>query len=150
FSVVETLLLEHLRVPRPEELFAFVRVGARERGESFSFPAFTFLKANAQTLGEIAGYAPRVGRVRTNDTEADLGVHLVSDDYFRVLRVTSTLGRTLDDVRGADNLTAAVVSDGFRRRFLDPYGNLLGAPVTINGVTYTVVGIVPPGFGGLS
>ena len=111
FSVVETLLLQQLRVPRSDELFSLVRVGLRERGESFSFPAFTFVKANAQVLGEIAGYATRVARVRTYGGAADIGVHLVSNDYFRVLQVAPSAGRSLDDVTDGDILAVAVVSD---------------------------------------
>ena len=34
FSVLETLLLQQLRVPRPEELFSLVRVGARDRASA--------------------------------------------------------------------------------------------------------------------
>lgn len=150
FSVVETLLLQQLRVPRPDELFSLVRVGARERGESFSFPVFTFLKANAQGLGEIAGYATRVARVRTNGGAPDVGVHLVSNDYFRVLQVAPSIGRTLDDITERDVLAVAVVSDAFRRRYLDPNAGPLGAPVTINDVAYTIVGVMPPRFQGLS
>src|SRR4029077_12342318 len=150
FSVVETLLLQQLRVPRSHELFSLVRVGARERGESFSFPAFTFVKANAHVLGEIAGYATRVARVTTYGGAADVGVHLVSNDYFRMLQVAPSVGRTLDDVTDWDVRAAAVVSDAFRRRYLDPNASSVGAPITISDNAYTVIGVMPSQFKGFS
>jgi putative ABC transport system permease protein len=150
FSVAETLLLRQLPVPRPDELFSFVRVGARERGESFSFPAFAYVQSNAHSLGDVAGYATRLAHVTANGREVDVGVHLVSGGYFRVLQVAPSIGRALDDVNEQDAPAVAVVSDAFQHRYLSPEVSAIGALVTINDAAYTVVGVMPRRFEGLS
>jgi predicted permease len=86
------------------------------------------------------------------DAPEQIDAEIVSPPYFRTLRVAPGLGRAFleeeDSAPGAHPV--AVVSDRlWRRRFgADPL--LLGSAIRINDIPLTVVGIMPPGFSGLS
>ena len=70
----------------------------------------------------------------------------VSADYFRVLGVAPAFGRDFDaadDQQGAP--LVAVVSAGLAaRRFGD--ARILGSSIVLDGVAYTVIGVMPTGF----
>src|SRR5579864_2071229 len=150
FSVTQALLWRQLAVPGANELLALVREGARERGESFSYPAFDYMQSHARGLGDLVGYATRFARARTNGLDIDAGIQLVSRGYFRVLQVAPSLGRTPDSVDDRDAAGVAVVSDAFWRRHLTPDVSPLGVSLSINGASYAVIGVMPAGFEGLS
>jgi len=74
----------------------------------------------------------------------------VSGDYFRGLAIAAAAGRLIlpdDDRPGA--APVAVVSYGLsQRRFGEP-ANAVGQPILINNISFTVVGVTPPGFFGI-
>ncbi len=77
---------------------------------------------------------------------------VVSGNYFGVLGVRPALGRLLDpdDDRVRDGSPVVVLSDGlWRRRFgADPA--VVGASVRLNARSFTVVGVAPAGFRGVT
>ena len=75
----------------------------------------------------------------------------VSGDYFKILRTTPLRGRVLmpDDDRPAA-VPVAVVTDYFWRTHLDGRDDAIGRPVLLGGTSFTVVGVAPPRFHGLS
>jgi hypothetical protein len=77
-------------------------------------------------------------------------IHLVTGDYFTTFGVTASAGRLLSmsDERALGAHPVAVISDAYRRgRFADR-SVVLGHTLTINGTTFTIVGIAPPSFTG--
>jgi putative ABC transport system permease protein len=71
----------------------------------------------------------------------------VSADYFRVLGVAPALGRDFD---AADDLPGgplvAVVSAGLAARRFGGGAGILGSSIVLDGIAYTVIGVMPPGF----
>ena len=80
-----------------------------------------------------------------------IGGAFVSGDYFTVLRTTPLRGRLLmpDDDHPAA-APVAVVTDYFWRTHLDGRDDAIGRPVLLGGRSFTVVGVAPPRFHGLS
>src|SRR5262249_5554335 len=76
---------------------------------------------------------------------------LVSGNYFSVLGVVPILGRTFlpeeDQSPGAHPV--AVVSHGLWQRRFSSDRDLVGQLLTLNGTSFTVVGIMPEGFTGI-
>jgi macrolide transport system ATP-binding/permease protein len=75
---------------------------------------------------------------------------LVTGNYFSVLGVRASLGRTLQE---ADDLTpgehpVVVISDGLWRRAFASDPAIVGKTVQINANPFTVVGVAEPGFQG--
>lgn len=71
---------------------------------------------------------------------------IVSSNLFAVLGINASLGRVFQDESGSERGMEAVISDAlWRRRFKrDP--NAVGRAITINGGTYTLVGVAPQQF----
>jgi hypothetical protein len=77
-------------------------------------------------------------------------VHLVSPNFFSSLGVSAYLGRLLtpdDDHSAAPN---AVLSYDFWQRRLHGDRSVLGRHVILRGYPFTIVGISPEGFNGLT
>ena len=75
---------------------------------------------------------------------------LVSGNYFSVLGVRASLGRTLqesDDVTPGEH-PVVVISDGLWRRTFGSDPAIVGKTVQINAYPFTVVGVAEPGFQG--
>ena len=71
----------------------------------------------------------------------------VTTDFFRVLRVNPVIGRSFainDDEPGRDRI-ALVGHDLWRVKF-EANPDLVNQSITLDGLPYTVVGILPPGF----
>src|SRR5260370_2469400 len=151
FSVIETLLFQRLPVPRPTELFSLSRINKQERGESFSFPQFVYLQRTSKTLGNLFGFAYRSARLGATEHTTEVSVQLVSDGYFRALNLSAALGRTLDDLieeGGSPNL--AVISDSLWQRQFARSHSALGGTIFLNGVSSTIIGVMPRRFSGVS
>src|SRR5581483_12008122 len=101
----------------------------------------------------VGGVAAAAGAGRVN-----LGWHgtallaagdAVTDNFFALLGVSPQAGRFFapgDDRPGA---AVAVVSDRYWRNRLGADPAVVGAPVTVNRLSFTIVGIAPPGFTGM-
>ena len=71
----------------------------------------------------------------------------VSREFFDVVGVQPFLGRSIrydENREGGERV--AVLGHGFRQRILGSERNLESVALTIAGVRYTVVGVMPPGF----
>lgn len=77
-------------------------------------------------------------------------VEYVSADYFPVLGVRQRLGRffTLDEDRPPQGAQVAVIGEGLWRELFSSDPAALGRPIRVNGVDYTIVGVVPRDFQG--
>src|SRR5207244_6948322 len=81
-----------------------------------------------------------------------IGVELVSGTYFHTLGVKPILGRTLtgadDTTPGAHPVAVASYSWWQRRLAADP--SAVGTTVTIGATVYSIVGVAPPEFFGVT
>ena len=150
FTIVRSVLLRPLPFPQSGDLYAisYARPGApfwlypgmsdsnylalRERNDWFEATA-TFASAPLTLTG--AGDAVRV-----------IGA-TVTPDFFRVLRVNPIAGASFatgDDQPGRNHLV--MLGDSlWRGRFgADP--SVVNRTITLDGVAYRVVGVLPPGF----
>jgi predicted permease len=150
FSIVDALLLRPLGgVARPDEL---VRVAAAdERGRLM--PVTSVMADSLRELSAFNGVC-RVntpgGVVTIGDRVMYEGLLQVSGDCFRVLGVKPSLGRLLTPEDERDATQAAVVTWDFWKRELGGSAGIIGQPLGIDGVPFTVVGVTEPAFRGLS
>ena len=77
---------------------------------------------------------------------------LVSGSYFDVLRAKAWRGRLIgpDDDRKPGGHPVAVISYGLWRRSFGGRDDAIGQHVRINSHPFTVIGVAPPGFVGVS
>ena len=71
----------------------------------------------------------------------------VSPEFFKVLGVQPTLGRTFtNDEAKSPGSKAVVVSDGFWREHLAAAPDAIGKSISLNGQNYTVLDVMPADF----
>jgi predicted permease len=151
FSVVDALLLRPLPVSHPENLVRLVEVHPND---------FITWRLPYDFCDAMAGRDADLSEVICQG-EADLAwsdgtstervrVHLVSPNFFSSLGAHAYLGRVLgveDDRTAAMN---AVLSYGFWQRRYGGDTAILGRHITLRGRPFTVVGVSPEAFNGLT
>lgn len=150
-SMLDRLLLrapEHIADPRNVVRIAITahREGQPDRSRTLASYIDVVEYARGVPALTVAGYAlPRP--VKFADGSETLQRSWIAGDYFAVLGARPVAGRTLvpDDANG---LPVVVISDRFWKRQYGGARTALGAPLRMDSVTYTVVGIMPPGFSG--
>lgn len=76
-----------------------------------------------------------------------LSGYMVSADFFATLAVQPILGRAFRSEE--DQLGAApvvILSGGFWKRKFGSSPKIIGEPITLNGTSYTIVGVIPANF----
>ena len=149
FSVVNRVLLDPLPYPQPDELVMLV-----ESAPALGFPRFSVSPPNFEDFrrqNRSFEHLIAYGRERFNLTgreqpEVILGAS-VSPDFFQMLRVDPSPGRGFRQEEGRPGQArVAVLSHGLWQRLFGGDPKIAGRPVTLNGESYTVVGVAPRGF----
>jgi putative ABC transport system permease protein len=147
FSMVNAILLRQLPFKNPEQLVAVDSKRTDPGKHPFTIPDFIDYRDQNQTLEQIAAFA-NLSASMTGSGEAERVQGMrISANAFQLLGVEAVVGRALipeDDTPGRQNVV--VLSHGlWQRRFgADP--RLVGQTLTLNGNSYTIVGVLPPQF----
>jgi len=138
FSVVHSVLLKPLPYPASDRL---VSVSAA------SFPKFTQISEQTQTLENLAAYYSfDVSLATSREPESIRGVH-VSPDFFRTLGVRVACGRSfLPEEQQPGGPNVAILSDGFWHSHFAADRGILAKTLTLDGTSVTVVGVLPADF----
>jgi len=153
FTMVDRLLLTPpSHVAEAEEL----RIVQIDRGSStqttITYPDFDDMRRHGGLAGAAAFSHPRrITRGSGADAE-DLRARLVSHDFFRVLEVSAPVrGRFLQPADGEPGAPAAVViSAEYWARAFGSEPGAIGRTLRLSGIPFTVVGIAPEGFTGVT
>ncbi|CAN5450211.1 ABC transporter permease [soil metagenome] len=151
FSLLDAVTLRSLPIENPERMVNIATlVKGGEPHLDFSYPMYTGLRDGNQMLSGIVAYTEtNLGLTAGDQTERIRG-EIISANYFSVLGVQPALGTAFapDDERpGAAR--AAVISDALWHRRLASDPGVLGKTITLNGRTFSVVGVAPRRFSGL-
>jgi putative ABC transport system permease protein len=145
FSVVNGVLLAPLPYPDADRLVLIEEArGDRDPGTTgyFSFAALRGENASFDAVAALAGWsAILAGDGR--DAERVIGAR-VTWDYFSTLGVRPSLGRDFEP--GEDHperRRVAIISDELWRRRYDADPSVIGRPITISQLTYTLAGVMP-------
>jgi putative ABC transport system permease protein len=148
FSVVHAVLLRPLPFADPDRLVwvwetSAQRSIARRAVTPVAYAAhdragvFTDLGASGDWLISLTG---------AGEPESIVGYRF-SGTFFKILGVPARLGRTLEpeDARPGHDHVVVLADSLWRRRFgADP--GVIGRAITLDDESYTVVGVMPPGF----
>ena len=149
FTVVNAVLLEPLPFAHADRL---VRVTADLPGLGtadigMSAPELFDYRDRAGIFEDIAGLYPVDANLTEVDQPERVEVLLASPTYFSVLGARPALGRVFgpqDDHPGIAEV--AVISDALWRRRFGSAPDVLGRTLRIDDDSYTIVGVMPPGF----
>jgi putative ABC transport system permease protein len=146
FSVVNALLLRPLPYAEPERLVLLSSTRAGQR-HSASYPNYADWRERAQSFEGMAIGWPQNFTLMGGDNAARVPGYSVNWNFFPLLRVQSQLGRMFteaDDRYGAPR--TVILSHGFWQRRFGGALNAIGQTLQLTNETYTVIGVLPPGF----
>ena len=148
FTVVDAVLLQPLPYPQPDRIMKVGRQFRTGVGYSNSIPKYMAWRQNdvfdAMALYDFGALAMNEGSGNPPQTVKGLRV---SADYFKVFGVSPVAGRTFSPSEDLPHGPAvAVISSGVSQSRFGGTNDVLGRPILLNGVPYTVVGILPKGF----
>ena len=154
FAVVDALLFRPLPVLEPERLanvYTSAPGSARDRFGTTSYPDYLDLVRENAVFTDIVGYSPMLGVLNLGDRSRLTIGEIVTGNYFRALGVTATIGRTLlpaDDSLDAPRV--AMISFRYWSQELGGAPTAVGSTLKLHGTPYTIVGVAPRGFNGMT
>jgi putative ABC transport system permease protein len=149
FSVVDTVLLRPLPFKEPNQI---VMAWARYLNDSgdkgvHSFPDYVDLRDQSQSFSGMAAYTRAAGTLaQADDAQALEGV-AITPEIFDILGVPPLLGRgfTQEEAKDQGERVIVLTYPLWQRAFgADP--KILGQQIIISGRSYTVVGVMQPGW----
>jgi putative ABC transport system permease protein len=148
FTVVDAALLRGLPYKSPDRLYhLWERTPQSEFSKrEFSYPDYQDYQQNTVFEG-LAGYTGGGAILSGYGEPESLNAPRASANFFSVLGVEPILGRTFqpdEDKPGAAKVT--VLTYGLWQRRFGGDTSVIGRALTINGETYTVVGVLPANF----
>ncbi len=150
FSIVNAALLRLVPADNAHELH-WLAVPPHKYGRVLSYPFYETLQDDDHFNG-LLGAFPAAVNVRFDANPAHrTWCELVTGSYFSTLGIEPYLGRliTPEDDRVRLGSPVVVVSYSYWQSRLGGDPDALGRSLEINGSAFTLVGVAPPGFGGL-
>ncbi len=159
FQLIDSIRLRTIPVKHPQEL-GTIRIADRHWGSgqfSSQYSQLTFamweqIRKRQEGFAEIAVWSDEQFNLATGGEVRKAKGIRVSGDFFHVLGVEPILGRLLgpeDDQPGCGTAGANISYAFWQRNFAgDP--SVIGKRVTLDGNSFQVIGVTPPGFNGIS
>jgi putative ABC transport system permease protein len=102
--------------------------------------------AAARSFDALAGYRSKRYTLTGRGEAASLAATVEAGNLFAVLQASAAKGRVLGSEDGRAGTLEVVLSDECWRHAFDADASLLGRAISLNGASFVVVGIMPPGF----
>src|SRR5437764_6637917 len=159
FQLIDSIRLRSIPVKNPQEL-GTIRIADRHWGSGqfssqysqLSFPIWEQIRKRQEGFAEIAAWSVQRFNLATGGEVRKAKGIRVSGDFFHVLGVEPVLGRLIgpEDDQPACAASAANISYAFWQRNFGGDPSVVGRPLTLDGISFVVLGVTPPGFNGIS
>ena len=163
FTLFSAVLLKPLPVPAPEELVLFddtlgegTTTGdpSPEQWHLFSSASYKYFRDHSEAFQSLCAFRSGESRLSVrrpggSESTERAQAHLVSGNYFDVMRIKPLLGRNLsesDDTPSAS--PSAVISYGYWKQQLNGDSAIVGQSIILNETSFTIAGVMPPEFFG--
>lgn len=150
FSLVDRVLIRKLPVEEPDRLVIAGISSDSGIRTTFTYPDFAEYRDRNEVFEGLLCHVQRAMTLSQDGLAERVQGLIVSGNYFDVLRVRPALGRGFlpeeDKTRGSHPVVVLGYGLWQRRFAADPA--LVGKTISLNGYSFTVVGIAPPEFTG--
>src|SRR5271155_1948266 len=150
FSLVNTVLLRPLPYPEPQRVVTlgldYGRAGVTDDFESLEF---VYWRDHSQAFDSLAAVFGSMGGFNLVGNAGPVHVRgsKVSREFFRAVGIEPMLGRSFlaeEDRPGGPHVV--VLSYGLWRSAFGGDPKVTSSSIVLNGIPYSVVGVLPPGF----
>jgi predicted permease len=143
FSIVNAVLLRPLSFPDPDRIVFFQTTNPNAAATGGSPAKFAHWRAQSDVVTEVSAFNMGIVNYTDGGEPQQLRSGRVSGDFFKLLRVPMTIGRTFNAAEDAPSGEKVVVLSHatWTRKFSsDP--NIVGKPISLSGEPYVVVGVL--------
>ena len=147
FSVVNPVLFEPLPYPHSDRVVMVWERDLDGAASNTSFATYADVAQENRSLEAIAAVREWQATITGRAEPERLTGQRVSSTFFAVLGVAPALGHDFtaaEDVRNGARVV--ILSDGLWRRRFGGDSTIVGRQITLNGLPYAVVGIMPASF----
>ncbi len=146
-SFADALLLRPLPVARPSEIVRVFTASPRHSLGYVSYPDYEDFTRGARMLAGIVAQSQvllAVGGRLAEVPAVRMGL-AVTPNYFDLLGVGPEIGRAFHPAESRE--AVVVLADSFWRDHFTGDPGIIGRAIPISGTPFTIIGVVPPGFG---
>jgi putative ABC transport system permease protein len=154
FSLVDAMLVRGLPYSDADRLVVLIgnvqRVELERRGASF--PDYLDWREQSTRFEAMAAYRGTATTVSEPGDPERIQIEAVSAPYFDVLGVSPAIGRIfrLDEDTDSGGPRVVVLSHGLWQRRFGGDPSVVGRTLRLGPATWEIVGVMPPGFAGLT
>ena len=147
FSVVNSVMLRRLPYPNADRIVAIQEINREGQQGQVTGPNFLDWRAQNTVFEHLAAIRITNANLNLADQAERIDLAQTSANFFDVFGVKPELGRLfVSGDEQAGHAPVAVLSDALWRRKFGADQSIVGREVNLDGKSYTVVGIAPPGF----
>lgn len=153
FSIVNSTLLRPRPFTAPDQLLVLYSGYRGSPYESTSYPSYADFRERNGVFTDLAAY--NMGwqlRLAGNDEVDQVWAEVVSGNFFNVLGVRTQLGRPFlpeeDEVAGRNPVV--IIGHALWQRRFGGDSSVIGRTATFNNQPFTIVGVMPPTFTGMT
>ena len=149
FSLVEAVLLRPLPYPNADQI---VQIWERsptdaQKDRPVSAPNFIDWRAQNSVFEKIAAVDLNDVNLSDGQSPERVGLSTVSADFFPLMGVQPALGNVFQSSeQESSDQHVVLLSNGLWKRKFGSSPGIIGQTLRLDGVTYTVIGVMPPGF----
>lgn len=151
FSIVNGVLLNPLPFPNPDELYAvYTKTASFEQG-SISYQNFLDWQKQNHSFSALGAFRSDDFNMTGTGEPERLHGHMISAGFFPALGLTPVVGRNFrpeEDRAGAGPVV--ILGDGLWKRKFAFSAEVVGRSITLNGKSYTIVGVAQAHLPGIS
>jgi putative ABC transport system permease protein len=148
FSVVDSVLLQPLPFPEPGQLVTIYGTFSKlnEMSRALSYPDFADLRMMNTVFEHVAAYSESSVTLTGAGAPLHLDAADVGADMFSVLHILPVLGRSFAPDEDRAGAYVAILSHRLWQSQFHGDPGVIGRAVAIDGRSYIIVGVMPPGF----
>lgn len=147
FSVVDQVLLRSMPFPHADEV---VQMAVRSQSDGFtstSLPDVQDWQARSHSFQQIAYYTEQVPTLGGTSDPKLVAQIVSSSNLFDLLGAKPKMGRTFLPRDGqSGNTNVLILGDAVWQEVYHGDAEIVGRTVPVNGIPYTVIGVMPRGF----
>ncbi|MBI3851136.1 MAG: ABC transporter permease [Verrucomicrobia bacterium] len=147
FSLVNAVMLRPPPFPQHGRLVFLSEKSQHMDDMSISYPNLLDWQEQNQVFAGVAGFRGEGFNLTGKERPERVEGYAVSASFFSVMRVAPLQGRVFspdEDKPGASKVV--VLSEGLWQRRFGSDASILNQPISLNGGSYTVIGIMPRAF----